>query len=141
ALIRRLGVEVAGKLHTGRSRNDIDHSVFKLALQDRLAALFGAHLGMIEALLAVAERERETIVVAYTHGQPAQPTTYGHYLAAFIELSLRDMDRLMHAAHTVDLSSMGAAAITTSGFGLDRKRMADLLGFADVQENSYGCIA
>ena len=140
-LIRRLGVEVAGKLHTGRSRNDIDHTVFKLALQDRLAALFGAHLGMIEALLAVAERERETIVVAYTHGQPAQPTTYGHYLAAFIELSLRDMDRLLHAARTAELCSMGAAAITTSGFGLDRKRMADLLGFADVQENSYGCIA
>ena len=89
----------------------------------------------------MAERERETIVVAYTHGQPAQPTTYGHYLAAFIELSLRDMDRLLHAARTVDLCSMGAAAITTSGFGLDRKRMADLLGFAEVQENSYGCIA
>ncbi len=140
-LIRRLGVEVAGKLHTGRSRNDIDHTVFKLALKDRLAALLTEHAAMIEALLAVAERERETIVVAYTHGQPAQPTTYGHYLAAFIELSLRDMDRLLHAVRTVDLSSMGAAAITTSGFGLDRARMAELLGFADVQENSYGCIA
>jgi argininosuccinate lyase len=92
--------------------------------------LFGEHIAMIEALLAVAERERETIVVAYTHGQPAQPTTYGHYLAAFIELSLRDLDRLRHAARAADLCSMGAAAITTSGFGLDRKRMADLLGFA-----------
>jgi argininosuccinate lyase len=140
-LIRRLGVEVAGKLHTGRSRNDIDHTVFKLALKDRLAALLTEHAAMIEGLLAVAERERETIVVAYTHGQPAQPTTYGHYLAAFIELSLRDMDRLFHTVHTVDLSSMGAAAITTSGFGLDRARIAELLGFADVQENSYGCIA
>jgi len=140
-LIRRLGVEVAGKLHTGRSRNDIDHTVFKLALKDRLASLFAAHAAMIEALLAVAERERATIVVAYTHGQPAQPTTYGHYLGAFIELSLRDMDRLLHAARTVDLCSMGAAAITTSGFGLDRARMAQLLGFAQVQDNSYGCIA
>jgi argininosuccinate lyase len=140
-LIRRLGVDVAGKLHTGRSRNDIDHTVFKLALKDRLAALLAEHASMIEALLALAVRERDTIVVAYTHGQPAQPTTYGHYLAAFIELSLRDMDRVLHAARTVDLSSMGAAAITTSGFGLDRARMAQLLGFADVQENSYGCIA
>jgi argininosuccinate lyase len=140
-LIRRLGVEVAGKLHTGRSRNDIDHTVFKLALKDRLTALFDGHLALIEGLLAVAERERSTIVVAYTHGQPAQPTTYGHYLAAFVELSLRDMDRLLNAARTVDLCSMGAAAITTSGFGLDRKRMAELLGFAEAQENSYGCIA
>ena len=102
--------DVAGRLHTARSRNDIDHTVFKLALKDRLAALFNQHIAMIEALLAVAERERATIVVAYTHGQPAQPTTYGHYLAAFIELSLRDMDRLLHAARTVDLCSMGAAA-------------------------------
>ena len=140
-LIRRLGVEVAGKLLTGRSRNDIDHTVFKLALKGRLAALFDTHLALIEGLLAVAERERATIVVAYTHGQPAQPTTYGHYLAAFVELSLRDVDRLLHAARNVDLSSMGAAAITTSGFGLDRQRMADLLGFADAQENSYGAIA
>ena len=140
-LIRRLGVDVAGKLHTGRSRNDIDHTVFKMALKDRLAALLSEHTAMIEALLDVAERERGTIVVAYTHGQPAQPTTYGHYLAAFIELSLRDMDRLLHAQRTVDLSSMGAAAITTSGFNLDRARIAALLGFADVQENSYGCIA
>jgi argininosuccinate lyase len=140
-LIRRLGVDVAGKLHTGRSRNDIDHTVFKMALKDRLAALLSEHTAMIEGLLDVAERERGTIVVAYTHGQPAQPTTYGHYLAAFIELSLRDMDRLLHAQRTVDLSSMGAAAITTSGFNLDRARIAALLGFADVQENSYGCIA
>jgi len=140
-LIRRVGIETAGKLHTGRSRNDIDHTVFKLALKGRLAALFDAHLALIEGILAVAERERDTIVVAYTHGQPAQPTTYGHYLAAFVELSLRDADRLLQAAHNVDLSSMGAAAITTSGFGLDRRRMADLLGFADAQENSYGCIA
>ena len=140
-LTRRLGVEVAGKLHTGRSRNDIDHTVFKLALKDRLAVLLTEHAAMIETLLAVAERERATIVVAYTHGQPAQPTTYGHYLAAFVELSLRDMDRLLHAARIVDLCSMGAAAITTSGFGLDRTRMAALLGFAEAQENSYGCIA
>jgi len=140
-LIRRLGVDVAGKLHTGRSRNDIDHTVFKMALKDRLTALLSEHAAMIETLLDVAERERGTIVVAYTHGQPAQPTTYGHYLAAFIELSLRDMDRLLHALRTVDLCSMGAAAITTSGFNLDRPRMAELLGFADAQENSNGCIA
>lgn len=140
-LIRRLGVDVAGKLHTGRSRNDIDHTVFKMALKDRVTALLAAHVAMIETLLEVATRERSTIVVAYTHGQPAQPTTYGHYLAAFIELSLRDIARLRHALFTVDLSSMGAAAITTSGFNLDRARIAELLGFAGVQENSYGCIA
>ena len=82
-----------------------------------------------------------TLVVAYTHGQPAQPTTYGHYLGAVIELLLRDVERLRHASRYPDLCSMGAAAITTSGFPLDRAAMAELLGFAEVQENAYGCIA
>ncbi len=140
-LRRRLGVEVAGKLHTGRSRNDIDHTVFKLALKERLVQLLEALFGFIETTVAVAERNQATLVVAYTHGQPAQPTTFGHYLGALIEQTLRDGERLRDAARYPDKSSMGAAAITTSGFGLDRGRMAELLGFAEVQENSYGCIA
>src|SRR5262245_60659562 len=84
-LERRLGVETAGKLHTGRSRNDMDHTVFKMALKERLAALVADLLAAIEALLEVAETNRATLVVAYTHGQPAQPTTYGHYLGALVE--------------------------------------------------------
>jgi argininosuccinate lyase len=140
-LERRLGVETAGKLHTGRSRNDIDHTVFKLALKERLAGLAADLLAAVGVLLDVAERERATLVVAYTHGQPAQPTTYGHYLAAVIELLLRDVERLRLAGRYPDLCPMGAAAITTSGFPLDRSAMAELLGFAAVQENAYGCIA
>jgi argininosuccinate lyase len=140
-LERRLGVETAGKLHTGRSRNDIDHTVFKMALKERLAALLADLLDAIEALLETAQANRATLVVAYTHGQPAQPTTYGHYLGALIELLLRDVERLRLASRYPDLSSMGAAAITTSGFPLDRAAMAELLGFAEVQDNAYGCIA
>jgi argininosuccinate lyase len=140
-LERRLGVETAGKLHTGRSRNDIDHTVFKMALKERLAALLADLLGAVAALLGVAEANRGTLVVAYTHGQPAQPTTYGHYLGALVELLLRDVERLRLASRYPDMSSMGAAAITTSGFPLDRAAMAELLGFAEVQENAYGCIA
>jgi len=140
-LARRLGVETAGKLHTGRSRNDIDHTVFKLALKARLAALLADLLAAIGVLLDVAEANRATLVVAYTHGQPAQPTTYGHYLGAVIELLLRDVERLRQASRYPDLCPMGAAAITTSGFPLDRGAMAELLGFAEVQENAYGCIA
>jgi argininosuccinate lyase len=140
-LERRLGVDTAGKLHTGRSRNDIDHTVFKMALKERLASLLGDLLEATGALIEVADANRTTLVVAYTHGQPAQPTTYGHYLGAVVELLLRDVERLRQASRYPDLSSMGAAAITTSGFPLDRKLMAELLGFAEVQDNAYGCIA
>jgi argininosuccinate lyase len=140
-LRRRIGPDSAGKLHTGRSRNDIDHTVFKLALKERVASYLDALLGLIGTLLDIAERERATIVIAYTHGQPAQPTTFGHYLSALIEVLQRDARRLAQAGTTLDRCSMGAAAITTSGFALDRERVAALLGFAEVQENSYGCIA
>jgi argininosuccinate lyase len=140
-LERRLGVETAGKLHTGRSRNDIDHTVFKMAMKERLVALLADLLEAIGAVLDVAEANRATLVVAYTHGQPAQPTTYGHYLGALVELLLRDVERLRLASRYPDLCSMGAAAITTSGFPLDRAAMAELLGFAEVQDNAYGCIA
>ena len=106
-LERRLGVETAGKLHTGRSRNDIDHTVFKMALKERLVVLLDGLLGAIAALLEVAEVNRGTLVVAYTHGQPAQPTTYGHYLGALIELLLRDVERLRLASRYPDLSEHG----------------------------------
>ena len=140
-LIRRLGPDLAGKLHTGRSRNDIDHTLFKMALKEHQIALFERLHALIAALLEVAEREKATLVVAYTHGQPAQPTTFGHYLCALAEILLRDVDRIAQAGRALDLCSMGAAAITTTGFLIDRARVASLLGFAEVQENSYGCIA
>ncbi|MBV8913614.1 MAG: argininosuccinate lyase, partial [Acetobacteraceae bacterium] len=140
-LRRRVGADAAGRLHTGRSRNDIDHTIFKIALRDRLLDYLGELLRLTETLIAVADRHRETIVLAYTHGQPAQPTTFGHYLGALIEVLQRDCGRLLHAYATVDLCSLGAAAITTSGFGLDRARLAALLGFGAAQENAYGAIS
>lgn len=140
-LRRRLGIAVAGRLHTGRSRNDIDRTLFNLALRDNVLALSEGLVHLIDGVIAVATRHRDTLVVAYTHGQPAQPTTWGHYLAALIEVLLRDLDRLSQALRMVDQSAMGAAAITTTGFPIDRPRMAELLGFARVQENAYGCIA
>ncbi len=140
-LRQRLGPDLAGRLHTGRSRNDIDQTIFKMALRTRLLSLLARVESLLARLLLRAQQGAATLVVAYTHGQPAQPTTFGHYLAALVEMLLRDADRLLHALKTVDRCSMGAAAITTSGFGLDRARVASLLGFAEVQENSYGCIA
>ena len=140
-LRKRLGPDIAGCLHTGRSRNDLDHTLFKLALKPRVDRLAAKLRALIAATLATAEREKATLIVAYTHGQPAQPTTFGHYLAAVIEVMLRDHQRLIEARALLDLSPMGAAAITTSGFPLDRARVAHLLGFSAPLENSYGCIA
>ncbi|WP_163270375.1 argininosuccinate lyase [Chelativorans alearense] len=140
-LKRRLGPDLAGRLHTARSRNDIDHTLFKLALKGRVDVLLEKAQALLETLIAAAEREKETLIVAYTHGQPAQPTTFGHYLSAVIEVLIRDIERVREAREIVDLSPMGAAAITTSGFPIDRGLVAELLGFSAPLENSYGCIA
>ncbi len=139
-LRQRLG-DLGGALHTARSRNDMDHTLFKLALRDRTARLLDQVLTLADRLLDKAGREVATLIVAYTHGQPAQPSTFGHYLGAVIECLLRDADRLDAAAEGLEHSPMGAAAITTSGFPIDRARVADLLGFDGPLRNSYGCIA
>lgn len=137
----RLGPDLGGRLHTARSRNDIDHTLFKLALKPRIDALLADARALLAAMVAKADKDRATLIVAYTHGQPAQPTTFGHYLSAAIEVLIRDIERIEAARAVVDLSSMGAAAITTSGFPIDRARVAALLGFAAPQRNSYSCIA
>ncbi|QFU14814.1 argininosuccinate lyase [Microvirga thermotolerans] len=137
----RLGPDLAGRLHTARSRNDIDHTLFKIGLKDRIDPLLERLVRLAETLAAVAERESGTLIVAYTHGQPAQPTVFGHYLSAVLETLLRDIARLEAARDIVDRSPMGAAAITTSGFPIDRELMSHLLGFSRPLENSYGCIA
>jgi argininosuccinate lyase len=140
-LTERIGPDTAGRLHTGRSRNDIDHTLFKLALRERIDSLTTRLLDVVATLILRSRSEAGTLILAYTHGQPAQPSTYGHYLSALTETLLRDATRLLQARDVADLCTMGAAAITTTGFPLNRARMAELLGFRDFLLNSYGCIA
>ncbi|MDG2373292.1 MAG: argininosuccinate lyase [Paracoccaceae bacterium] len=137
----RIGSEVAGKLHTGRSRNDMEHTMFRLQLRDRLTNLLKQYVSLLRQLIDRAERGVDEIVLLYTHGQPAQPSTLAHYLSAAIEFILNDIDRIKFAHNLVNMSPMGAAAITTSGFSLNRNRVAHLLGFPKIVENSYGAIA
>lgn len=137
----RIGADISGRLHTARSRNDIDHTLFKLSLKARIDALMDKARHLLDTLIEAAEREKSTLIVAYTHGQPAQPTTFGHYLSAVIEVLIRDIERFAEARKIVNQSPMGAAAITTSGFPINRARVAELLGFAAPLRNSYSCIA
>ncbi|OUS04108.1 argininosuccinate lyase [Rhodobacterales bacterium 52_120_T64] len=140
-LKKRLGADLAGALHTARSRNDMDHTVFKLVLTERLDELLTHTHLLAQSLIETARREKNTLIVAYTHGQPAQPSTFGHYLGAATEVLLRDIQRLHTIRADLQKCPMGAAAITTSGFPIDRHRMAELLGFSAPLQNSYSCIA
>ena len=134
-------VEVVGRgasrLHTGRSRQDIGSTSRRLALRAALLDTYESLLAPRGALLALAERHTGTIIPGYTHGVQAQPTSLAHYLLAFAAALERDAQRLEEAYGRVNRSPLGAAALGTSGFPIDRERLAALLGFGGVLENSY----
>jgi len=135
------GLENAGKMHTARSRNDIDLTMYRMVLRERLAAMMGRVLDVRARLVEMAWEHRASLIPAYTHNQPAQPTTLGHYLMAIIECFERDFERLNETMPRVNRCPMGACAITTTGFAIDRNYTAKLLGFDGLQVNSYGAIA
>jgi len=140
-LLRRACGELAGKMHTARSRNDIDITLFRMAQRQPLLGLASAIAQLRAVLLDLAARNLETVMPAHTHTQPAQPTTLAHYLCAAIEFLGRDSARIEAAFARVNLSPLGACAITTTGFPIDRAMTARLLGFEGLAENSYGAIA
>ena len=132
--------DAAGSLHLARSRNDMGVTMYRMALRRHLANVMAALDGLIDVLSALAEEHKKTIMVAITHTQQAQVSTIGHYLLGVCQALDRDFERLKHAYATVNQSAMGACAITTTGFAIDRARMAELLGFDGYLLNSYDAI-
>ncbi len=127
----------ASRLHSGRSRQDILATTRRVMLRDRVLELIDGLDQVRDKMQALAAQHVGTIVPAYTNGVQAQPTTYAHYLGGFTSVWERDAQRLREAYARLNLSPLGSAALGTSSFPVDRKRLADLLGFAGVAENSY----
>lgn len=135
----RVGPENAAWLHTARSRNDMDTTVFRMALKRSLLAFARRGLSLLEALASRVGSDE--FVVLYTHGQPANASTLGHYLSAYACELADDLSGLLGAVEAVDLSTMGACAITGTGFPLDRELVARLLGFRGFVVNTYQAIS
>ena len=138
---RLAGPDNAGRLHTARSRNDVDLTVYRMSLRSHLLGTLEASLRLRSVLLRIATIHSAALMPAYTHNQPAQPTTLGHYLMAMVEILERDAERLVACFGRVNRSPLGACAITTTGFLIDREYTASLLGFRGLVVNSYGAIA
>ncbi len=136
-----IGKDTAGRLHIARSRNDIDICEFRMVLREKVLEVMQYLNTFREVLLSLAKENINTIMPAYTHTQPAQPTTLAHYILAYQDSLERDFDRLLHLLNTINKSPLGAAAITTTGFPINRQRTAELLGFDGLVENSYDSIA
>src|SRR5262249_4656495 len=127
----------ASRLHTGRSRQDIASAIARMNLRDGVLRELEALVSARDQLLAVASRHTGTIIPAYTHGVQAQPTTFAHYLHAQAAALGRQTERLQQAYGRINRNPLGAAALATSSFPLDRKRLAALLGFEGLVENAY----
>jgi argininosuccinate lyase len=140
ALAERIG-SVAGKLQTGRSRNDQVATDLRLWLRRAIDRLDGALLGFERSLVGLAEREGTAILPGTTHIQPAQPVLLAHHLLAYVEMAERDRDRLADARRRANVSPLGSGPLAGAGYPLDREATADELGFAGVTANSLDAVS
>jgi argininosuccinate lyase len=130
----------ASNIHLGRSRNDLGAASERMVLREELLELSGLLAEVRERMAGLASQHVHTVIPGYTHSVQAQPTTLAHYLGAFIASFERDDQRLREVYARINASPLGAAAFTTSGFRLPRRRLAELLGFTTLVENSYDAI-
>jgi argininosuccinate lyase len=140
-IARGCGEEAAGRLHTARSRNDIDMTMYRMQQREMILSLLAGSVRLRDVLITQADAHREDVFAAHTHTQPAQPTTIAHYLQAVVEQLERDGVRLRAAYASTNRNPLGACAITGTGFPIDRARTSDLLGFDGATGNTYGSIA
>ena len=140
-IVQRCGEEAAGRLHTARSRNDIDMTMYRMQQRELILTLYEGAARLRAVLIDLADSHRDAVFAAHTHTQPAQPTTIAHYLQAVVEQLERDAVRLRASYAATNLNPLGACAITGTGFSIDRSRTTELLGFDRATGNTYGSIA
>ena len=139
-LTERIG-EAGKRLHTGRSRND------QVALDTRMYARTACRdtesmlEELIRALLAIARSNLHTIMPGYTHLQKAQPITLAHHMMAYVQMFLRDRNRFRNAYQAADVMVLGSGALAGTTYPLNRERVAEILGFSRISENSLDGVA
>lgn len=141
AVIATVGEEVGGQMHLGRSRNDLEVTISRMQLRDHLNRVALAIHELADVLLQHASVHVETIMPGYTHWQPAQPTTFAHYLLAIVDVLMRDLERIDSAYGRVNRCPLGGGAFAGTGFGINRMRTAELLGFEGLVENTLDATA
>lgn len=129
------------KVHTARSRNDQVATDFKLYSLDTCAEIKKYIVAMIQTLLHQAKANTHTIMPGYTHLQRAQPITFAHHLMAYVEMLKRDLSRLDDAMQRANTCPLGAGALATTTYPIDRYETAELLGFSGPTLNSIDSVS
>jgi len=133
--------EVGGKLNTAKSRNDQVATAIRLTLRKNLLDVEERLLELVSTLVALAEKNIDTIMPGYTHLQVAQPTTFAHHLAAYAFAFLRDVERIEQTYDVTNSCPMGACALAGTSFPIDRVRVAHMLGFKRIEENTMDAVS
>ncbi|WP_226782028.1 argininosuccinate lyase [Oceaniglobus trochenteri] len=141
ARLKQVIGEPAGRLHTGRSRNDQVATDFKLWVRDQLDAAIAGCEALQRALLSQAEAGADWVMPGFTHLQTAQPVTWGHHMMAYVEMLGRDVGRFRDARARMNESPLGSAALAGTGFPIDRHATAQALGFDRPTANSLDSVA
>jgi len=140
ALIEKTG-DLGKKLHTGRSRNDQVATDLKLWCKEMGGDLLFALVNLQQAMMNLAEREKDTVLPGYTHLQRAQPLTFGHWCLAYVEMFNRDIGRLKDALYRLDVSPLGSGALAGTAYPIDRNALANRLGFRTATMNSLDAVS
>ena len=139
-LIEKTG-DLGKKLHTGRSRNDQVATDLKLWCKETGGDLLFALVNLQQAMMNLAEREKDTVLPGYTHLQRAQPITFGHWCLAYVEMFNRDIGRLKDALYRLDVSPLGSGALAGTAYPIDRNALASRLGFRTATLNSLDAVS
>lgn len=135
-LIRKIGVDVGGKVQTGRSRNDQVITDIRIKARDDLIDITIQLNNLVRLLLQKSEENLNSIMPLYTHLQQAQIGNFAHYLLAYCESLMREIDRMFSLYNRINQSPLGAGPIGGSLFPIDRKMTAKLLGFDNLISNT-----
>ena len=140
AVLKEMNAETGGNLHIAKSRNDQVTTAIRMELRKELLNMMRALAHLQDHIAEVAEKHVKTVILEYTHLQPAQPVTFAHYLLSYYDALERDLQRLESAYIRVNLCPLGAGALATTSFPINRDRTAELLGFNAVLENSIDAV-
>ncbi len=141
ARLKEIIGEPAGRLHTGRSRNDQVATDFKLWVRDQIDAAIAGIEALIRAFVSQAKAGADWVMPGFTHLQTAQPVTWGHHMMAYVEMFGRDLSRFKDARARMNESPLGAAALAGTSFPIDREMTAEALGFDRPAANSLDAVA
>ena len=139
-LTQRIG-DTGKRLHTARSRNDQVAVDFRMYVREEIPKVIGQVLELQKVLVRKAEANLDTVMPGYTHLQRAQPTTFAHYMMAYANMLRRDVTRLEDCLERLDECPLGAGALATSTYPVDRNRTAELLGFSRPADNSMDAVS